>query len=442
MFDWFRKNWKIALILLVGVGIRLKLSSMTTHEDLITQLNWGKEANLKGNLKGFYEWDTWGGAYPNHPPLIIWIYYVVYPIHSGLMWFLSNLGNFIALHRLAPTKFLWLFDFAKWFGMYKYGTTSVLSGLILILKQFMIVADLLIGVVIAYVCKIVKTDWKKPVLIYLLLPFSWYLSSSWGQSDQLSFLFLIVAFILIYSEKYVWLSPLIYVIAADLKPNCVLLLPVFLMVWFKQKHGWKKLFFGGIVAVFFVLWTISWFTDKNIFIFMRTVLVKRLSTSESLINYNGFNFWYIFYPFSRPGVLDTERFLFVTAKVWGWIAFLITTFLGLRMVRPKKMATMFEAMFVAGFGSWLFMTGMHERYAFLGMIPLLFYSIYKPSYLKFFLALSTVFTINLLIAYWPADWIKNFLDSNDFLLPRILSVINLWLYIRVTRLMLKRNDLS
>jgi Gpi18-like mannosyltransferase len=391
-------------------------------------------------LKGFYDWKLWDGGFPNHPPLISALYFIIYPLHSKLMWFLSNLGNFIALHRLAPTKFLWLFDFAKWFGQNLHGTSSYLSGIIVILKQFMIWADLAIGGVIYWVSKKAKVNWKKPVLIYLLLPFSWYLSSSWGQSDQLSFLFLIIAFILLTSKKYCGLSPLIYVIAANLKPNCVLLLPIFLYVWYKQKNSLKKLILGGIVAVIFTFWTISWFTDQNVFNYAFTVVAKRMSTSDGLINYDAFNFWYIFYPYHKPFVLDTNFYWIMTAKYWGWFMILVTSILSLKVIKKDRLETIFAAMFIAGLGIYMFMTGMHDRYAFLAIVPLFLFSIYKRKYFKYFLIMSTIYTLNLFLAYSPWEIvleIKKILELNNFLVARILSFVNLIFYIRVTYLILK-----
>jgi len=443
MKQFLKKNWLILIVLLVAVVLRLKLSAMVAHEDLITQSGWGKQIFLKGTLKDYYEWKSWGGAYPNHPPLISWLYWIIYPVHSGVMHFLSNLGNFIALNRLAPTKFLWLFDFAKWFGLNQYGTTSILSGVILILKQFMIVADLLIGGIIYCICKKNNIDWKKPVLLYLLLPFSWYLSAAWGQSDQLSFLFLIISFMLLTSKKYSIISPLFYAVAANLKPNCILLLPVFLFAWYKQKHPGWKIIVGGLLALVFSFWTVSWVTDKNIFNYTFTILINRLSTGEGLISYNAFNFWYIFYPFYHPYVHDDIFWGILSAKNWGLLMVLITTILSLKAIKNKKIENIFAAMFVAGFGSWLFMTGMHERYSFLAIVPLFLCSIFRKQYLKYFLILSTIFTLNLFIAYWPYEIyleFKKILEWNTFLVARVLSLINLIIYIKVTYSMLKHKE--
>ena len=432
-----KKNWIIIIILFLAVALRIGLSIGKTDGDLLTQSLWGKQANSMGTLKGFYDWNLWGNEFPNHPPLITWLYYIIYPLHSNIMRFLSNLGNFIALHRLAPTKFLWLFEFAKWFGLSRYETTPILIGIIFLIKQFMILADLSIGIIIFYLCKKAKVNWEKPVLLYLFLPFSWYLSSSWGQSDQLSFLFLIISFILLYSKKYSTMSPLLYTVAANLKPNCLLFLPVYLFIWYKQKQPMLKLFIGVLIAAIFTFWTVSWFTNKNIFIYALTVLPKKINTSDGFINYNAFNFWYIFYPFSSNNKIpDNNVFLILSAKTWGWVFALATTFLSFKVVKFQKIESAFSAMFIAGFGSWLFMTGMHERYSFLAVLPILLFSIFEKKYFKYFLILSTIYTLNMFIAYWPwkdFNFFSQIFEFSNHLIPRSLSLINLVMYFWITK---------
>ena len=394
-----------------------------------------------GTLKGFYDGANWGNNIPNHPPLISALYYIVYPIHSSIMWFLSNLGNFIALNRLAPTKFLWLFNFAIWFGTKHYATTSTLLGIIIMLKIVMIAADFSIGITIYYLCRKAKIDYFKPVLLYLILPFSWYLSSSWGQSDQLSFIFLLFSVIALYSNKYTLSSPVFFALAANLKPNCLLILPLYLFSWYQQKAGIKNLIIGSLTAILFTFWTLSWFTSQNIFSFAINDLIPKINTSGGLINFNAFNFWYIFYPYAQKiNYYDSQQFLFISAKIWGLIATTIFAIFGLMVIKKNKIQSFFAAMFITVFGSWLFLTGMHERYAFLGILPLLLYSIFNKKYLKYFLLLSTIFTLNIFLAYWPWDnigWVSDSLKSNSYLIPRLLSLINIIIYVRLTTSLIK-----
>ena len=432
MKQWIKSNWKTTFLLVFLILMRWGLSFLPAHSDLRIQTEWGRWMYQNNGPKGLYNWNVWGCIWPNHPPLISWVYLVAYKTHSFLMLLMSSLGNFIALNRLAPTKFLWFFNFIKWFGTAKYETTDFLLGVIIVIKQIMVLADLLIAGVIYKICNFKKVNWKKFVLGYLLLPFSWYLSAVWGQSDQLSFLFLIIAFILLTTKRSIW-APLLYAIAINLKPDCVILVPLFLVVWFKQKLPWRNLILGGLLAGIFSLWTVTWFNAGKI-TDLFFLLAKRLNTSEGLITLNSFNLWYVFYPFPTKIVFETTKYLFFPAKTWGWIFLAIISLFSFKLVKYKKLETIFLSMFTIGFGGWLFMTGMHERYAFFGMVALLFYSIYKKEYWKYFMILSSIYFLSMFYVFsvpQQFDVIKVFFDWSNQLLPRLLSLVNLFIYAKI-----------
>lgn len=441
MKRFFKKNWRILLILFISLFFRLIFSFLNPHSDLRTQSEWGRWMYTNNSLKGLYEWNVWGCVWPNHPPLISYVYFLSYKIHSSIMMFLSSLGNFIALNRLAPTKFIWLFNFTVWFGQTRFKDSEFLLGTMIVVKQIMVIADLLIAWLIYYLCKKNKIDWKKYVFSYLLLPFSWYLSSIWGQSDQLSFLFFIISFILLYSDKYVGLSPMFYVIAGNLKPNCILLLPLYLFIFLKNKKSFKKLFIGGLVALVFSLWTVSWFTDQNLLTFTFLELPKKLTTSEGLVTLNAFNFWYIFYPFPSTIAFEESKYLFLSLKNWGLIFYLLVMILSFMSVKKNKIETAFASIFIIGFGSWLFMTGMHERYSFLAIMALLFYSITQKKFFKYFVALSTIYFLSMFYVFSVPqylDVIKDYFNFYHQLIPRLLSFVNITVYGLVTYSMIKK----
>ena len=440
---FLKKNWKTITLLVLAIVFRILLSFLNPHSDLRIQSEWGKWMYVNNGPKGLYEWNVWGCIWPNHPPLISLVYFWAYKIHSFLMYIMSWMGNFIALNRLAPTKFMWFFNFIVWFGQATFETTNYLIGTMVVIKQIMIVADVIIAGIIYYICQKNKVDWKKYVFAYLLLPFSWYLSSIWGQSDQLSFLFFIIAFSLISSKKYSILAPLFFAIAGNLKPNCILLLPLFLFIWYKHKQSFIKLIVGGLGALIFSFWTISWFTDRNLLVFTFKELPKRLTTNEGLVTLNAFNFWYIFYPFPSIIGFDTTKFLMLTAKYWGVVMFFITTFLSLKVVKNKKLENIYGAIFVAGFGSWLFMTGMHERYSFLAIMALLFYSIFHKKYFKYFIILSIIYFLSMFYVFsvpQQLDGIKDIFNWNYQFVPRFLSLVNILIYGRVSYFMIKNEN--
>lgn len=266
-----------------------------------------------------------------------------------------------------------------------------------------------------------------------------------GSIRSIIFYFFKISFLLIYSKKYSVTSPFLYAIAANLKPNCGLLIPLYLYAWYKQKQSLLKLFIGGIIATLFTFWTVSWFTHDNVLIYTFTVLSKKLNTTDGFINYNAFNFWYIFFPYiPKNNALDNNIFFLLSAKTWGWLLTIITTILSLKVIKRNKPESLFAAMFIAGFGSWLFMTGMHERYSFLAVMPLLLIAIYYKKYFKFFLLFAILYILNLFHAFWPWEnlgFVGQILNFSNFLIPKILSTINVVAYFYLTTVFIKNFSL-
>ena len=439
MKEWFNKNWKIILFWVSLILARIVLSFTPAHSDIRIQTEWAKWMYDNGGPKGLYSHNVCGCIWPNHPPLISWIYFEGYKLHSLFMWWMSNLGNFIAFNHLGAGHLIFYYKFVQWFGSAKYESTEFLIGVITVIKQIMVWADFGIALIIYKICKKYKKDWKKYVIAYLLLPFSWYLSAIWGQSDQLSFLFLIISFILLTTKRSIW-APLLYAIAINLKPNCVILAPLFLVVWFKQRQPWRNLILGGILAGIFSIWTMTWFNAGKISdLFF--LLAKRLNTSEGLINQNSFNFWYLFFPFPSKIGFETTKYLFLTAKTWGWFLLGVISLMSFRLVKYNKLETIFLSIFTIGFGGWLFMTGMHERYSFFAIVSLLFYSIFKKEYWKYFIVLSSIYFLSMFYVFSipeQLDGIKIIFDWGNQLVPKILSLINLFIYGKIFLITLKQ----
>ncbi len=439
MREWFKNNWKLILFWLGLILIRWWLSFLPAHSDVRIQVEWAKWMYVSGGPKGLYNWNVWGCIWPNHPPLISWIYFESYKIHSLLMWWMSSFGNFIALNHLGAGHLTFYYKFVEWFGGARYENTEFLLGVITVIKQIMVLADFGVAWLIYKTCQKNKVNWKKYVLTYLLLPFSWYLSAVWGQSNQLSFLFLIIAFILLTTRRSIW-APLLYAIAINLKPDCIFLAPLFLFVWFKQKQPWRNLILGGLLAGVFSLWTVTWFVDGKISDLL-FLLAKRLNTSEGLVTQNAFNFWYVFYPFPSKIAFEDWVYLGFFAKTWGYIFWVIITLLSFKMVKNKELKNIFLSIFIVGFGSWLFMTGMHERYAFYSLAALLFYSIYNKDYFKYFIVLTTIFFLSMFYVFSVPqylDGIKDIFGWQNQIVPRALSVVNIFIYLKILVAELKK----
>jgi Gpi18-like mannosyltransferase len=429
---FFKKYRLLISFLLIAFVFRLAISSLLTHGDLTTQAEWGGWM-YKNGPKGLYDWNQWiSGYWPNHPPLISLVYLWAYQFHSFLMMCFSSLGNFIALNRLAPTKFLWFFAFTKWFGEARYENTFFLKGIVLSIKFPMIIADLIIALIVYYLCKKNSVDWKKYVFAILFLPFTWYLSALWGQSDQLSFIFLIISFILL-NFSGSWLSPLLFAIAVNLKPTGLILIPLYLWIWYRQRQPLKKLIFGGVLAYLFSIYIVSLFATKAPLDYLiHEIYTRVFLTIKPLIHVNSFNLWYLVN--NKWGIPASTNYIFFNATTWGYIFYFFISLVSFSVIRFKKLESIFASLFISGFGGWLFMANMHERYVYAGLLSLLFLSIYKSKYFKYFIFLSTIFFINIFWAFPPK--IYPFID-NAFIFYKLLSVINMVTYFIVIKMIIK-----
>jgi hypothetical protein len=245
----------------------------------------------------------------------------------------------------------------------------------------------------------------------------------------LAFLFLIISFIAL-NTNFFKISPLLFAISVNLKPTGLMLVPLFLWVWYKQKKSIKDLIVSGSIVLLFTFWITSFFTDKMPWSFWIQDLWKRLFLIKPpFTTVSAFNFWYIFH--AKDLVPETTKYLFLSAKVWGGILFGIVSIIAFFQVKYRKLETFFMAMFTSAFGAWLFMTNMYERYLFTGLISLLFLSIYRKKLFKYFVILSVIYLFNMYNGWWFPDkfvFLKELFLWNDRLITRIFSVINIFIY--------------
>jgi hypothetical protein len=102
---------------------------------------------------------------------------------------------------------------------------------------------------------------------------------------------------------------------------------------------------------------------------------------------------------------------------------------------------MFCALFLVGAGSWLFLTSMNERYFFLGVTSGLFVSLYKPKLFKYWFIMSLIYWLNLYRQWWFPEFLsplKNVLSVNEGFVGVIISAVNVYLYLKMTSIILFR----
>lgn len=312
-------------------------------------------------------------------------------------------------------------------------------GYITTIKSFAILSDIFIGLILFSVAQAhKKANALLIAALFLFSPFSIYISSLWGQYDQLGFLFVLLAFVTF--EKYFLVSPLLFALSVSLKPTSIILAPLYLWLLYKKRPSLKLLIIATLIAVVPVLLSVKAFADGNVINYTLGPIKRAvLDKAEMRVSTNSYNFWHIL--IGRDAFAQSKKFLFIPAYLWGIGAFSYINYKAFRHTSKFTKQKLFEALFLVAGGSWFFMTNMLERYLFAGIVFGLFTVIYNPKLLKYWLVLSVVFLANLYRGWWfPNDLpIKPLFDTEFDLLGRILSVVNLAIYIVMARTILKRD---
>lgn len=434
----FKTQIMLIIIFLGGFILRLAISHLGFHDDLISITGWA-EWIYKNGAKGLYANNVWTYSWPTQLPLVNLLYGFNIYLYDILESLLSATGYFIAMHHLGAGHIPWFFDFVKWFGSgLFYADTPFKTGHLVTIKLAGILADLGIALIIFKVAK--RKNINRALLlssIYLLAPFSWYISALWGQYDQLSTLFLLCSFLLLFKKRLI-LSPLILFISLQLKPTSLIFIPLFVWIYWKNKPSTRQIIISCVLLALIFIYLVTLFTDKNIFVFLYKDFIPRIFLkSEFRVSTNSFNFWHIL--IGNNALNSNTPFLLIPAQIWGWIIFLVFNIYAVKITKVLKLENIFIAIFLVGAGGWLFLTNMLDRYFFAGVVALLFVSIYKKNLLKYWLILSLIFWLNLYNQWWfPSnlDLLHQVLAWQDGLLTRLFSLVNVIVFLRVVQLIL------
>jgi Gpi18-like mannosyltransferase len=305
-------------------------------------------------------------------------------------------------------------------------------GYLLTLKLFPILGDILIGILLYYFAARIKGV-SHPIIypiIYLLSPFSWYISSLWGQTDQLSFLLTFISFFLL-PRSFVPAVILFY-LGVSLKPTSLFLAPMFLYLTLRFRPKKISLLVGLLACLALTVFIFGQFTHKNFLDFFIHNLYPRLADRPNRLTTNAYNFWHIF---TLDRSVDSQLpFILITGNILGYIFYIILNLFSFRYLKKISPSTLITSFFIISFGSWLFLTNMLDRYAFAGVASGLFLTLYHPKTLKYWLPLSIIFWLNLFRGWWFPTLlspIKYLLTFSHFLIGLPLSIANVFAYFRL-----------
>ncbi|MFA6518436.1 MAG: hypothetical protein WCV93_02165 [Candidatus Shapirobacteria bacterium] len=429
--------------LLLGLVLlgRLLVSTVVFHSDILCQAGWGNYIYSNGGT-GFYENPVWIFSWPNHPPLMSLMYGAEKWLYWQLIWVIPRLAN--GLYTVFPLE---IFR-----GFYVWGTNfeALVSpeipfeqGYLFTMKLLSILADMLIGVLLY---SIAKKKTKKPLawpLVYWLSPFSWYVSSLWGQTDSLAYLFVLTSFLLI--PKNFWGSLLSLWLAVSLKPTAVLVVPLFLVIWPMVGLKLKSFLMGAVLVTGLTLAYVIPFSAKQnpLQYSMETVVKKVFYRAEFRLTTNSYNFWHIFT--LDKAYNQNQLFFGVSGKLWGLMLFAGCYFLAIKKLKKGiSQEAIFSALFIVSAGGWLFLTNMLERYYYMGVVTGLIITIWNPKLFRPWLLMSLIFWLNLFRHWWypgflwPVRWA---LTAGNYWAGLPLSLVNAGLYVWFCWSLIKNDSL-
>jgi Gpi18-like mannosyltransferase len=267
--------------------------------------------------------------------------------------------------------FLWLISSVQhlFFGTASRPTIEFLY------KSVPILFDLASGFMVYLILKRVTNrhadtslDWIAPLfsLLYLLSPFTFFNSASWGQADSVPTFFALLSVYMLMTKRFD-VSTIAFVVAVVIKPQSVALVPVYLVYYVVQRN-WRRIVRETLVglASFYVLtfpfWGLTGIQS------MYTLLQSSL-TVYPYNSLNAFNLWGIF----GFWVKDTEPFfLGLTMQTLGTLLYSVSILLiivyGFFVIKKNESITQERNVFMlctfSIFSFVMFMTRMHERYLF------------------------------------------------------------------------------
>lgn len=414
----FTKKHRIKIIfwflLALGFIIRIALVPYLESGDLLVYQEWGTKYWELGARNYYFNEVLWKYASPNYPPLASLLFGGSYWLFEHKFW-LAQLHNLI---KIPPAFFIEYF--------YEH-------GYILLLKLPSILADLGLGIV---VYNLVLRFTKKQIAalialaVFVLNPVTIFISGAWGQTDSLVSLFGMMAFLLLLSKRQFLSLPLLF-ISLYLKPSWAIFLPLYLFLIFHYKIKVKELLIGAIVALFIFFVTTYPFSGNDIFGFTVKLFGERLPIAakvDTVASVSAFNFHSLFLRIDRD--FSSAKLLGISAKTIGSLAYTflnIFTFFYIAKQKDKLLA-LITGIFVIGFGSFLFLTGMLERYFFVAFTPLVILIFTHPKILVYGLFINFVVMANIIWSFFRRkyDEVDHPFTNSNFFLIRTLSLVCLF----------------
>jgi Gpi18-like mannosyltransferase len=385
--SYLRKHPLLTLFIL-GILIRVALLFLDFSFDVHNHISWAQDL-WKVGFSNFYftpSVEVYASLYPNYPPLAMYIFYFLYPIHKfvySIFWWLN------VQFPIFPSKLVFIVQ-ERYFVAATMKIPSVLADMGIAWMTY------------AYAKQLLPKVSKEKLLLFpaliLLNPAFFYNSAFWGQIDAIPIFFVLAAtYFLLYSQRYL-LSGLFFTAALLIKPTPIVFLPIFTLV-FMKKFGVVNSSKAFILSnIFFIVSFVPLLSNPFDFVMPYKIYLHNIIQAQSLafVTNGAYNLW-AFTLFNS--ISDSSIFLFnMTYRSWSYIILCIALLIIIKLYLEKH--DLFYTAFLSAFAFFLFATKMHERYTLLILPFLLLAGITNRNLLKWFYILSFLSFINLYRS-WP-----------------------------------------
>lgn len=414
--------------LLLGFLLRISLVSRWVTGDVVVHREWGEKFWEYGP-RNFYFSEDWYYSFPTQPPITSLMF-------GGAFWLFDHKYVLAQIHnstKLIPAAFITYF--------YDNEEPVDKNGYILLLKLPAILADLVLSLIIF---KIVLTLTRSKYyailgfLLYLFNPVTVFLSGGWGQTESLIAVFGFLAFTSLARSK-AYLSLPLFFVSLYIKPTWSIFIPLYIFLLFVWKPKIPTVLIGILFSFLIFILTTMPFGGNDIVRFTQKVVISNILPSakgSARASVSAFNFPTVFLKIDRD--LDNTRILGVPANMLGIFGFSIINLFVFSYVRKikDKLFVVVVSLFTIGFGSFLFLTNMLERYSFTSLVPLIILAIARPKVLIWAVLINAVIFANLIFAFFrrSSDEISRPFTNSNFFLIRALSVIEIASFAKILRL--------
>ena len=404
---------KIGQILMLGLLLRLILVTISGfHPDLLNHIDWGIRFLDLGPRK-FYENIFWGVSWANQPFGSILLFTLMALIKNVLFGFILFLNNTISLFPSFIIPFLeanlhvWLVKLP--FIMSDIGITYLIYKIIQKYKpKYSILAS----------------------LIFILNPIVIYNSTIWGQTDSLINLLALTGLYLTFEKKY-FIGIFLFLLTFIFKLSLIIYIPIFGLLLLKRIKDWKKFVlpicsFFAFILILAIPFKLDGFSSFKWIWYMYTnrVLVRQ----GSMLNGNAFNIWSLIFSIDLSKS-EFTKFIGLSYQLWSRILYIIFLIpIWIKFLKSKlTLKGLLYALLISSFGSFIFLTNMHERYLY-PIFPIISLLVFLPKTFitkKSIIILTLIHFLNLYnLWFYPLiSPLKSFLINSNFLVCRLLSLI-------------------